>query len=427
MGQLWQVSLSGSLSGSPQAPRSGDLGERNHTLPTPTPTATAYRPSPSTAIEVAWDSSPPSSSSSTSSAVLGMQDMDWSQQAWQRMHTHCMQCTPPSALARSLLLSAPAGTGKTVFLHQLQQRMMVEEQGNEVIYASARSLVIPAALQQTALRSEADHLTSLLALLGASSAPPAGWQGVLLLDDLDLLWALFRDDKEVGEEVPGEQEEGLRVLAYRLHGVLEEVRRGALPGVCVVGAGRLDPAQLGRAHAGCPEFALTVSLLKPSQQDRQALLLHVLGSEEWAQQLAPLTRGYGPGDLCALLAKAQLQAAGRGPGQQVQWADLLAARAQYTLLSLRSLDMLAMHQDLHLRDSSWACMAGCDEAIAQAQRALRPLLSLSNTSSGLRGRVPRGAVLHGPSGCGKTLLGRILAKELGMNLVSHLIALPFSN
>eukprot|EP01039_Chlorochromonas_danica_P001431 gene1431-1555_t len=392
--------------------------------------------------------------------VRSFKDMDFSSKAWNRVIDH-ITCNREVShiLAHSLFLSGSPGSGKSSFLQALTSLSLDQCEvlfGTLLKISSLPSLrfieeeyppwIVSLHVLLNTLFHRSLDISTLKQFLEEKE------RLILLLDDMDSIFSLFMEVKTTTDEAddalaalgnnPGgiEHEDERRIVAYHLYILLSHVsschrsssdkegNQYLLQKVWVVGAGRLENSEVPRDRQ-CPNFDLFIYLQKPSQQDREYLLstflldLPIVEKDKhvvWAGHLAGLTRGYTPSDLHAMLQKSQLISMGvEGGGGEIQWQHILQAIASYQIYSLRKLEV-SLHRDLSQQAMGWGSLGGCDAAIQQCQRALRPLLSStqSKTNKALQVQLPRGMVLYGPSGCGKTLFGRALAQELRMNLLS---------
>eukprot|EP01031_Cornospumella_fuschlensis_P027457 gene27457-33160_t len=197
-------------------------------------------------------------------------------------------------------------------------------------------------------------------------------------------------------------------------------------------------------------FDLCLPLLKPSQADREHIISSLISpflpisdpnipipqpsssflstsKSSNVVHLAALTRGYLPGDLATLIQVVRDRA--RLNGGEITWTSLLEGVTTFHPPSLDYFQMQFNSRNRSKTSYSWRDLAGYEDLLSPLQRKLAPLFAPKACGSGahdmavanklrMKYDLPRGLVISGPSGCGKSLLGKVLASELHMNLLS---------
>lgn len=261
--------------------------------------------------------------------------------------------SPVSPLSfHSLLLSGPAGSGKTLLLDSLVTRIAVAEtDGRELLLLRlgdarhAPSLAGPTALNSTGWSQGAERwseaaaeeeIARLLVGLGpyccarevaalsrhldSAEGRRRGARVLVVADNLDDIFAVQ------GEEGGGRTKR-LAWMLRRLSALASASsasQSGAGLQVMIVGTTSLPPQSVPQTSTGAPHFEKIVRVRTPTFEDRRAVLRNQLADvalgpgpdprqqevpgddgqcEQWAQALAHLTAGYMPGDLVALATR----------------------------------------------------------------------------------------------------------------------------
>lgn len=399
--------------------------------------------------------------------------------------------------SRSLIISAPVGGGKSSFLQGAADWLRAQYPSSsihrgphiKILSCDGIGKHSTADLDESALgmgmgteSAGRGLITNVLRLLGADwpVTEQSGWDFtidglVLVLDDLDSVFDQYsasRDDLTADPRTDPQ-----RVLGYHLSRLLSWLATAANPGrVLVLGATTRPPAQLLRAHTGCPEFERCLVLGSPTVSERAEVLAYLLAesglpfdafdastvAEEvgagdavvsakevvgvWAERLAGITAGYLPGDLRAVVQRISLlhdgeQAARNLRGDRtttgstgdvyicrVAWGTALEAVVSVVPKQLQELGIGAggsggrggPRAGAAGGRLSWSDFAGYPDILADLQRRLKssaveatpPVVSSSSAVRPLQKMPLRGLVVHGPTGCGKTLLASVVAAEV---------------
>eukprot|EP01032_Pedospumella_encystans_P013211 gene13211-15223_t len=267
----------------------------------------------------------------------------------------------PGGFVKSVLLSAPAGGGKSVLLDTVGNLCAEAHEGVTVLRASCKgldqrpdNLINNAA--DTIDTSEWDHLLQVLRALGmehlvAKSQSMQTDSVLLCLDDMDAVFMHYSARKDDNLET-GRTAEIYQQFGYQLSQLLRTLAQpNNSTRILIVGCTRKDPTQLLRAHTGCPEFEKCFALCSPTYTERVHILNKLLTDtglvyqmnsdtnlanlepaaqepgapsaevqhavrRDWAARLAALSAGYLPGDLAAVVQRIVFLHRGRSVAMQ---------------------------------------------------------------------------------------------------------------
>ena len=350
----------------------------------------------------------------------------------------------PGGFVKSVLLSAPAGGGKSVLLDIVGSLCAEAHEGVTVLRAScqgldqrADNLINNAA--DTIDTSEWGLLLQVLRALGmdhlvAKSQSMQTDSVLLCLDDMDAVFMHYSARKDDNLET-GRTAEIYQQFGYQLSQLLRTLSQpNNSTRILVVGCTRKDPTQLLRAHTGCPEFEKCFALCSPTYTERVHILnklltdtglIYQMNSDtnltnlepaiqepgapsaevqravrgDWAARLAALSAGYLPGDLAAVVQRIVFLHRGQSVAMQskmvsgesvvkteteekVSWNIALDAIVSVIPLTLQQLGVQG-NSNTNATCSArlcWRDFAGYTDLVNDLKRRLAPLAN--STSSG---------------------------------------------
>lgn len=277
----------------------------------------------------------------------------------------------PGGFVKSVLLSAPAGGGKSVLLDTVASMCAETHEGVTVVRASCKgldqrqdSLTNTTDVIDAIDTSEWGLLLKVLRTLGMEHVVPkqqSTHTGAILLclDDMDAVFMHYSARKDDNLET-GRSAEIYQQFGYQLSQLLHTL---ASPNnttrILMIGCTRKDPTQLLRAHTGCPEFEKCFALCSPNFTERVLILNKLLADttlvyqanpevpldptllittaavqraarHDWAARLAALSAGYLPGDLAAVIQRVVFLHRGKTAAAQSKAVKLDSAEKKET-------------------------------------------------------------------------------------------------
>ena len=349
----------------------------------------------------------------------------------------------PGGFVKSVLLSAPAGGGKSVLLDTVGSLCAEAHEGVTVLRVScqgldqrADNLINNAA--DTIDTSEWGLLLQVLRALGMDHlVAKSQTDSVLLcLDDMDAVFMHYSARKDDNLET-GRTAEIYQQFGYQLNQLLRTLAQpNNSTRILVVACTRKDHTKLLRAHTGCPEFEKCFAICSPTYTERVHIITKLLTDTElvsqmnfdakltnlepaaqepgapsaevqravrgdWAARLAALSAGYLPGDLAAVVQRIVFLHRGRSVAMQskmvsgesvvktereekVSWNAALDAIVSVIPLTLQQLGVQGNSSSNNNSSSSarlsWRDFAGYTDLVNDLKRRLAPLAN--STSSG---------------------------------------------
>lgn len=168
-----------------------------------------------------------------------------------------------------------------------------------------------------------------------------------------------------------------------------------------------------------PEFLLRSGRLEnqvyiepPDESMRRWMLSRLLGDDDLANELAPLTKGYTGADIVRIseeIASGRLK-----PSKVLSFKSTLnyAEHANCTLFKRRH-----SRDPVYRTDVTWDDIGGLIEVKRDVQFAME-LIYDRGLQRKLGLEAPRGILLQGPPGCGKTMLAKAIANQRSVPLIS---------
>jgi len=235
------------------------------------------------------------------------------------LQSHILLHQDPSfslvAVPNSVILSAPKGAGKSIYIQTLQSLLQMKYSSCTILSSSCKSLarLHYTTYQQTQTMLSQDYplLTKfeqqlfllLILLFDRPVASFESWYALyhssssqhhqqqrprtgicLCLDDLDILFGLFStslDQENQSILLDNEYTRLMKLIAHHLNQLLIEYNlmvmnnnNASKPSnyiLLVIGTTSLLKNELPRKQLDCPEFDLFLSFLKPNEQDLQAI------------------------------------------------------------------------------------------------------------------------------------------------------------
>jgi SpoVK/Ycf46/Vps4 family AAA+-type ATPase len=341
-----------------------------------------------------------------------------------------LQLAPHPAAPSGILLTGPAGVGKTRLLRSLLPSITALQHHT-------------VSIQEIRRRAATAEATVFSWLQPPRQLHPDGGT-LLILDDLQVLSSHATDIES-------------RLIVNCLLQIMDQKQRTP---VLVVGLAR-DAATLPPELLRAGRLEVEVAMPPPTQGQREVILYHLLQSSSsssaaaadttapddppyrhWARLLATVTAGCVASDLRCLCADAWSRSMARREGLTAggwddswpiwTWDDLAnAARSitpsQLALLDVTKpndyLDVCALDDWPQIHRLSWEALAGY---AAVKQRLYRTVVvpwrrqmhrGPRSTPDGASIVPPSGILFHGPSGCGKTLAANCLGSSLGLPMI----------
>ena len=372
---------------------------------------------------------------------------------------------------RSILISGPKGSGKSFSLEVVLKNIHKFVPDCQLIRVNMQLCDSEEFMERDYIedRSDAkeevfkDHLMGLLRLFSSSESH---WNPSLpLLVCLETADAIFSNASLLAGESLTENDESpaedhspvFKMAAVKLRQLLSLLSQPDFPFPVVVLATTSKPFQnIPGIFSGAPGFEKVIEVPKPTKDQRQKILKHILSSQdtalsslpesfghssvsieagpeellnEWASRLSSMTPGSLPGDLVSIVQKSfeitiggsyDLDGCARKAPRILTWKSILKALSDYTPSQLRGLDLSdSIKNSTKL---SWESFGGYNKE----KNYLKRLLSVIQESSKFDTATeqlrtvqasPKGLLITGLSGCGKTFLARILASEANMNFL----------
>lgn len=297
---------------------------------------------------------------------------------------------------RSVLLTGPAGSGKTWVV----KRLLSELQGPPYGVAGRYYAVATEIVGRVA---------------GLLTGEEGGIDGprLVVVDDVD---AIVPDEDE--DEAAVEDE---RTLWELCHEVKQSSSSGGPP-VCLVLVHREEAAAEARdrrlLRLKTSLYDCTVEVAALGQGERGELLgclLRAVPLAPWlprdviVDRIAAMTAGFSASDLARLCETATYRALSRGvgaPAACLEWDDVTWARGEVQPAQLQGLEVVAPEAGL-----CWDSFGGYEDVKARLRQLIHWPLEHPGAFRRLGLHAVPGILLHGPSGCGKSMLARIIAAE----------------
>ena len=191
-------------------------------------------------------------------------------------------------------------------------------------------------------------------------------------------------------------------------------------GTCVVGIAR-NAKQLPPELIKAGRLEVTVTMLPPTQAQREAILESLLQRPDWARKLSGALAGCVAGDLQQLCSDATAKSQ-----HELQWNDLIEAARLCIPSQLAQLDVTKTphcpfdgtdYAKIH--EWAWSGFGGYAEIKKRIFRTVvmpwRRYLDEQVDSFSIS--PPRGVLFHGVTGVGKTFAAGCLAASLGLHVV----------
>ena len=291
-------------------------------------------------------------------------------------------------MVTGLLLYGPSGTGKTLLLESLPQRLgvpLVRIIGPEIFSKFYGET-------EKRLREKFSQ---------AESLSPS----VLLLDELDSL----APRREAGAS--SDQE---RRLVATLLTLMDSLHRTNSRVVVVAATNRLDSVEPSLRRPG--RFDMELEIGVPDVQQRRDILsgkLEELDSHGLAEtdvdKIAGATHGYVGADVEALVSLAVLKAKEGGGGPDME--HFLLARASVKPSAMREVMVEVPHV-------TWDDIGGLEELKLKLKQAVEWPIKHPEVFTRMGISAPKGLLMYGPPGCSKTMIAKALASESGLNFLS---------